>query len=161
MFQRTLLPSSSGWKLPTYLSLIAKTVYGHGCTAPYIPGLGTRWKWVVSFMILLFYPGKDPDTHCLGPRTVWMRWLKLDCSSCHQSDWAILTFFKLFCNWIFFFFFFFFFSGESNLWSLFSSLLWNFVDSKYHNYYPLIENYIQIHTIWASYSRATWFKFQL
>ena len=38
--------------------LYCKGVWGAGSTAPHIPNLYTRWWWVVSFMLQLFYPCK-------------------------------------------------------------------------------------------------------
>jgi hypothetical protein len=40
---------------------------GSGCIGPHFPGLGTSWRWVVSFTRLLLYPrGKSPGTHWIG-----------------------------------------------------------------------------------------------
>jgi hypothetical protein len=50
-----------------------KAYWGSGGIIPRIPYLGTRWRWVVSFMLRLLYPrGKSPlyplDRRLGGPR---------------------------------------------------------------------------------------------
>jgi hypothetical protein len=40
-------------------------VWGSGCIDPHFLDLGTSWRWVVSFMPLPLYPGKEPPVPIL------------------------------------------------------------------------------------------------
>jgi hypothetical protein len=45
-----------------------KTYWGSECIAPRILDLGTKWRWVVSFMLLPFYPQRESPWYPLDRR---------------------------------------------------------------------------------------------
>jgi hypothetical protein len=74
------------WRVRVKLSLCLtkqalhhEGVWGSGCIDPHFLDLGTSWKWVISFIPWLLYPGKEstvPFVQVVGwtPLLVWTTW---------------------------------------------------------------------------------------
>jgi hypothetical protein len=100
----TFLKFIEGWSESKVVSVLAMKIYWKGrrgciCIAPHILNLGTRWRWVVSFMPWPLYPQGNYlglNRRLVGPqRWSWTLWRKENCLFLTRNQTTISLFLRL------------------------------------------------------------------